>query len=600
MGKIYLFNNEQYNSLNELGIAYSQDFELGLTDVFSNTKKLIKFVKSIDKKLAREVVSIITSCKYKNNVLTFLIFNFCNDKRVIINGEQYDFRLFVDKLKTYGAKHKAIYAFMEDCGISKTFGVLNTEPNLTRDAYFIEKNINDPFVYDYLTTYYQYDYVESLHSFISNVFIYNDERFRRAAKVFKNDRFELILSHKVGFKEVFELRYSDMPVFKGVKLLIGEFDEKDLKKLLDDTFYWWLWNNLDKYSMKKEAKKAIMPSVKKVKKAYAEYERDPKLLAYIDICEELYELYVDFVEFMKKGLIKVKKKYDQELYVLDKLYCNTFISTDFMKNNAVKLQRDNIETPVEIDTDDDVNEANESTEEKVDPIDLLNEDDEEFTPVSNRMSKKEIKREDRRISRLKRYANCSMVFIVLFAVICAVIFALGNVLEQLKDAIGLVELIIVLAASFVGVILCGVAKFRIAKTEDALNDIVALDKYADRKVELSAVQERAYIKLKENEESIKQKAKRTHRIITAIINTCLAVVSAAIGIYLFTFLSDSVSLFADWDESYINNNIRIIYLLVAPVLGLGYGILRKKKGAITALLMILLAIASVLVLSLVL
>lgn len=599
MGKIYLFNNNQYESLNDLGIAYSQDFELGLNDVFSNTKKLIKFVKSIDKKLAREVVSIITSCKYKNNVLTFLIFNFCNDRRIIINGEKYDFRLFVDRLKAFASKHKAIYAFMEDCGISKTFGVLNTEPNLTRDAYFIEKNINDPFVYDYLTTYYQYDYVESLHSFISNVFIYNDERFRRAAKVFKNDRFELILSHKVGFKEVFELRYSDMPVFLGVKLLIGEFDEKDLKKLLDDTFYWWLWDNLDKYSMKKEAKKAIMPSVKKIKKALNEYEHNPKLLTYIDICEELYDLYIDFVDFSKKGLIKVKKKFDNELYLLDKLYCNTYISTDFMKNNAVKLQRDNIEKPVEVDTDDEVSDAS-ANEEAVDPIDLLNEDDEEYVPVSTKMSKKEIKREDRRIRRLKRFANCSMVFILLFMAICGGLFALSNMLDAINGAMTMVELIIVLAVGFIGVILCGASKIRISKTESALNDVIAIERYQDRKVELSAVQERAYIKLKENEENIKLKAKRTHRIITAIINTCLAVVSAAIGIYIFTFLSGSISLLDDWDEAYLNNNIRIIYLLVAPVIGLGYGILRKRKGAITALLMILLAIASVLVLSLVL
>lgn len=599
MGKIYLFNNNQYESLNDLGIAYSQDFELGLNDVYSNTKKLIKFVKSIDKKLAREVVSIITSCKYKNNVLTFLIFNFCNDRRIIINGEKYDFRLFIDRLKAFGSKHKAIYAFMEDSGISKTFGVLNTEPNLTRDAYFIEKNINDPFVYDYLTTYYQYDYVESLHSFISNVFIYNDERFRRAAKVFKNDRFELILSHKVGFKEVFELRYSDMPVFLGVKLLIGEFDEKDLRKLLDDTFYWWLWNNLDKYSMKKEAKKAIMPSVKKIKKALNEYEHDPKLLTYIDICEELYDLYIDFVDFSKKGLIRVKKKYDIELYLLDKLYCNTYISTDFMKNNAVKLQRDNIEKPVEVDTDDEVSDASRN-EEAVDPIDLLNEDDEEYVPVSTKMSKKEIKREDRRIRRLKRFANCSMVFILLFMAICGALFALSNMLDAISGVMTMVELIIVLAVGFIGFILCGASKIRILKTESALNDVIAIERYQDRKVELSAVQERAYIKLKENEENIKLKAKRTHRIITALINTCLAVVSAAIGIYIFTFLSGSISLLADWDEAYLNNNIRIIYLLVAPVIGLGYGILRKRKGAITALLMILLAIASVLVLSLVL
>jgi len=599
MGKIYLFNEIEFTSLNELGIAYSQDFEVALNDIFSNTKRLIKFIKSINKKLAKDAVSFFTTCKYKNNVLTFLIFNFCEDKRVLINGNPYDFRKFVDTLRAYGDKHKAIYAFMEDGGISKTFGVLNTEPNLTRDAYFIEKNINDSFVYEYLITYYQYDYVESLHSFISNVFIYNDERFRRSIKVFRNERFQLILSHKAGFKEVFELRHSDMPVFKAVRLLINEFNEKDLQKLLDDTFYWLLWNNLDKYSFKSEAKKSINPVVKKIKKAKGDYDHDPKLPAYIDICEELYELYVDFANLMHNGLIKVKKKFDQEMYALDHLYCNTYISLDYMKNNPVKLQKDNINNPnsahdFNISSDD-------LKDDDINPIDLLNEDNDEIEVfVSKKMSKKEIKREEKRINRLKRFTTSSVLFLALFAVVIGALFILEVASPKFADALSLIQYAIVLVFAFVGIVLAVATKFNVGKTDEALSDIVALGRLTDKNVRLTPQQEKAIIKFKENENNNLIKAKRIHRAATTVILTIVAFVSAATAICAFSLSSGSMGFPKDWANAYTDNKLNFIYLMVAPLAGLAYGILRKKKGFKTTLLMIIIAFASVFLLSLVL
>lgn len=597
MGKVYIFNEVEYNSLNDLGIQYSQDFEVALIDIYANTKKLIKFIKSIDKKLAKEVVSFFTTCKYKNNVLTFLIFNLCEDKRVIINGNSFTFRKFIDVFKTFGEKHKAIYAFLEDSGLSRTFARLDSDSSLARDAYFIERNINDSFVKEYLITYYQYDYVESVHSFISNVFIYNDERFRRSIKVFRNERFQLILSHKVGFKEVFELRNSSMPVFKGVRLLIKEFTEKDLQKLLDDTFYWWLWNNLDKFKYKSEAKKTIAPVVKQIKNMINKYDNEPKFLAYVDICEELYELYIDFANLMHDGLISVKKQFDQEMFSLDHLYCNTYIAIDYMKSNPVKLQKENIENPN--------NEQNKSLEDlkddDINPIDLLNEDNEEIEPiVSNKLSTKEIKRQSKRINRLKRFATSSILFLIIFSLIILGLFVLKLWLTDLPQPLSIIEFGIVMFLGFVGLITSVIAKYQINKTSDSLSEIITLGRLEDKNVKLTLVQEKAMIRFKENENNNLIRIKSTHRVITTVMLFIIGYVSTIAAICIFTLMSSKIGFPLNWEVSYLNNNLKFLYPLATSVLAIAYGILRKRKGFKTTLLMIIIAFVVVILLSLVL
>ena len=46
--KTYVFNEMGCKDLNELGINYSKSFRLAIDDIFTNTKKLLKFVKYND------------------------------------------------------------------------------------------------------------------------------------------------------------------------------------------------------------------------------------------------------------------------------------------------------------------------------------------------------------------------------------------------------------------------------------------------------------------------------------------------------------------------------------------------------------------------
>ena len=102
MKRGYFFHDVEVNTLNELALLYSQNFKEAITDVFNNTKKLVKFIRKRNIKLAKEVVDIIISTKYQNNAVTFIIFTLLDDKRVVINGEDIPFKTFVSYIKKYG------------------------------------------------------------------------------------------------------------------------------------------------------------------------------------------------------------------------------------------------------------------------------------------------------------------------------------------------------------------------------------------------------------------------------------------------------------------------------------------------------------------
>ena len=70
MKRGYFFHDVEVNTLNELALLYSQNFKEAITDVFNNTKKLVKFIRKRNIKLAKEVVDIIISTKYQNNAVT--------------------------------------------------------------------------------------------------------------------------------------------------------------------------------------------------------------------------------------------------------------------------------------------------------------------------------------------------------------------------------------------------------------------------------------------------------------------------------------------------------------------------------------------------
>ena len=353
--KPYTFNGIEYNDLNSLALAYAESFNEGIEDIYSNSKKLVKFVKNVtkNKELVKEVVSILAYSKYKNNALTFLIYTFLDEKAVYINGKVFTLESFINELKGHPeiSDNNVLYAFMEDYGISKTFAKEEENSKIAVDSFFIEKNYKDPFTYKYLTTMDEYQVDEAPYAKLSTIAVNGEECFRRATKVANNEDFQLGLAHKLGFKAAVEMHNEVNPLFKAVKLLREkrEVEDDQLKKLITDTFYWWILDNLDKYlAIKNEAKDTFI-RLMDLKKEYQSYKdkilrkeiTDISLDLLADISRSIYLNYINFVTLFRDGKIIVKKRFPEDAYSFDKPYCKTYITSDYMKDHIVKLYNPN-------------------------------------------------------------------------------------------------------------------------------------------------------------------------------------------------------------------------------------------------------------------
>lgn len=558
--KNYVFLDTECHTLDELGIALSENFGYALQDIYDRTKELIGFIRKQNKKIVSKIVSYFTECKYKNSVLTFLIFHLCSDKRVVINGEVYDFKAFVKALKKYGKDHKAIFTFIEDSGISETYATLNIEPTLEQDAYFIEKNINDPFVMEYLTTFYDYDYVESLRSHIANVFIYDEEGFRETLEIVKKDKFGLLLAHKIGFRPVFDMRNTEMPVFKALLLLRQEFDEKDLKRVLDGTFFWWLLENYENYTYKKESKE-IRNKLKEIQKKKEKVEKNAGFEEYVHLSSELYDIYIEFIRYVRKGQIGIKKNVDEEQFVLDKAYCNTFICYDYMKDHTVKLSTENIDT----------------------------ESDKETASQQEDTSLNMVLKQEKTIQKWKRYMGMSLFIGILSILSLALYIVLGFVMgKNLFDVYSMVPVFLTLGFSVVYGISLLVYLLKVNKTDRAVGDCILWIHLSDLNLKRSLQQEHEYERISQNIDVIRKRAMVQHRILSCLNCILFCGIPAGSAFYGFGFIRLLIS-----EESFESGNLAKIYWAIGVGFGLLYGLIRKRKGAFTAILLSLVSVAGV-------
>ena len=99
--KPYVFNGNEYTDLNELAMAYKENFNLGVEDIYTNGRKLVKFIKQVskNKELVKTIVNYIAYSTYKNNALTFIIYELSDNKEVIINGKNVPFEEYIKLLQ---------------------------------------------------------------------------------------------------------------------------------------------------------------------------------------------------------------------------------------------------------------------------------------------------------------------------------------------------------------------------------------------------------------------------------------------------------------------------------------------------------------------
>ena len=148
--KKYIFNNLEYTNLNDLGLAYIENFDLAVKDLKTNSVKLLSFIKTKNKKIYKDSLDIFYSCKYAANVITLFIYLFVDEKVVCINGKKHSFDDFVEGFKKNNGMYKK---FILDQGIERTYVQMYPQSELAINAPYIRRHINDPFVEDYISNY---------------------------------------------------------------------------------------------------------------------------------------------------------------------------------------------------------------------------------------------------------------------------------------------------------------------------------------------------------------------------------------------------------------------------------------------------------------
>ena len=561
--KKYLFNGVEYSDINALGEAYASDFGLAIADAFSNTKKLLKFIKHFDKEKAKQCARFFIDSKYQNNVITFIIFTICNDPRVIINGLLIDFPNFV-KIISRERNNKALNAFIEDSGISKTYAKMDFDKFLASDSFLIEKHFKEDFTYQYFMNYFKIEYSESIQGMLSNIFIYDEEVFRRGIKVINSDKFQLLLAHKVGFRPVYEARMSNMPLFSILKLIKGEFTEEELSKFIDDSFYMWLMDNLDKYEGKGEGAQLIK-SLILLKKEYSK-KKNKTFDDKIDYASEVYDSYIRFISLIESGLIGVKKKFDKEQYLINIPYSTAKICPDYIKNHAVKLNNNDEENEnIEVEED---NVALTTKEVKKDDFDL-----------------KKCNKQQKTINKLLRFAGWSIFLVLLSIIIIAGSVALFKFVPNTFKHNQIVDDYVLWAllggVALVAIIMMVILRVRANKSTKYLTEY----KMAHKSIEyqknnsIAIEMEKKRDMVLNNDAKYKKIAFRCQRFYSSIAAMFAGLVYGASGLF-------AISLAITF------KNVSYTAIGIGMAFALLYGIIRKRKGAFTAILMFLVAVGA--------
>ncbi len=615
--KPYEFNGEFYTDLDSLAKAYIENFELGVEDIYVNAKLLIKFVKSMkkSKEYAKEIASILTYTKYKNNALTFIIYSFLDDKKVYINGKEFTLELFIKSLKQYPDKSNILMAFMEDYGISKTFATEDDNQKLAVDAFFIENNFDDPFTIKYLNTYYDYQIIESLNARISTIAVNGEECFRRATKVAFNEDFQLGIAHKLGFRAAIDMHKEVNPIFKAVKLLKEkkETEEDYLKKIITDTFYWWLLDNLDKYEPLKKESKPTFKRLIQLKKEFDKYQKmieDRKItdisLDYLaDISRSIYLNYLNFVTLFRNGKIRVKARFSENTYSFDKPYCRTYITADFMKGHIVKLYNPGNKEEKKVITVNPLT-GKEITKDDVNPedidIDDISEDKPVLVKVDNENILNEIKDAKKALKKNKRFAGYSNLTITINFLLAVAIAVAGTILSgydiQVRGInVNLVSSLLneekILIFAFAGVsllfgyIFAIVIKSRSKKTLKDVNTLEFINN-AKTKEKISPKDDAELIYLLTSEENYRYSTKKRYkdlRVVVAIaqaISLSLLVICLAIGLKGIT------------DVIKFDGNITsfLLALLIGPLVSTIVVLFKKRNGIISFLIIDIITIVA--------
>ena len=575
--KPYIFNGSEFNDLNSLALAYKENFDLGVQDIYTNPKKLVKFLKerTNNKDRVKNLVDILALSKYKNNALTFIIFDFLDIKEVVINGETITFEELIGIVKRNpNVENNIIFAFIEDHGITRCYERMDPTNKCFRDMYFVERYFDHEFTYKYLTTLFEFEVKESFEAKVRSIIIEKEECFRRATKLTKTDEFILWIAHKYGFKEAIKIANEKNPVFYSLKLLKSEIDEDELTKIVSDSFFWWLYENFDKYEYSKKAV-LIQRKLLDIKKEYSGYlqrieKKDINKVSfdnYMDISRSLYLSYLDFVYYFKDGSIQVNRKIEQRKYIFDKPYCFTYITEDYMKGKVIKLYS----KPQDEDGDNTqvVDSATVNDEYNEKPLEVGPDNDDEI-----------FFREIKSIKSTSRFATYTALIGFLAIALFSIGIAIGNIefdpkFADIKEGFSLLNIILGIAF---GTLALGMGIFVVAlenNRNDALNDYKFFLN-ANTKDYITLQQEERYYMVKSNLDRVKARILNRKKLFSALLGATLGLALAMLAVVLVALGLNFIQP-GKFQAGYAKFYVKLLVYGVPALLGFLFGLLRRKN-----------------------
>lgn len=597
--KPYIFNGKEFDNLNNLALAYKDNFELGVKDIYENTSKFLKFVKSNTKNKERikAITNDIYLSKYKNNGLTFVIYDLLDVKEVVINGKSVDFKQFIQLITENPNTDNALFKFLEDHGVTRCYERLDPSSKYFKDMYFVERNYDHEFTYKYLSTLFTFEKKESIAAKMTSIAIQNEECFRRASKLIRNDQFMLSVAHMYGFREAISAIKEKNGLFYVCKLFNHDkkygIEDDQLRRMFSDSFFWWLYDNYEAYVAKGKAKQ-VMQRIKRIKKEFSKFatEKDGKQIAkinfdfYTEVSRKLYLAYLDFVYYYRAGLIVPSKEVEASKFEFDKPYCKTYITESYMAGKVIKLYNPNA-TSTQLDvnplTGEKIERDNSTKTIDIDDIsdeapqdELLLADDEIF---------------DREVKAIKKNARFAYVA-VLLGLANAVVSAFGILINKSTSTGKAIELfkeaytkpLIIggalagLLAVFFGVIICVLENRRIK----AFNDYhFIIDANTNT---VMTLEEEAYLSCVTSDEKVIKHSILKNTFISSLLATIFLSISCGmVGILSaagLNYITDKIN----FVDGYTTISQIILYAAPAGIGALA-GLLFKKKGLIFGLLL---------------
>ena len=543
--KTFVFKEVTYQNLNDLGLAFAQNFKEALNTI--REKTFLQFLSQF--KTYAQMRITLYETKYLQNALSFLIYQMTEDHQLVIAGKNYTLESI---FRAIGENVQAVDLFLLEKGLQKTLLPSLEDEKLKADIVTFEENKEDPFARRFISTYFNYDSLESAETYLKPFTSAKEDYFAQAWKVFRNEEFQLLLAHQSTLKNVLELRAAPCCVFRGFRLVQPAEDEF-YRMVLKDSFVWHLAANIKKYRFLGKTK-PVRKKILKLWKTYRKNERkkDWTLDQFADLSEQMYECYQEVVMGFKNHQIKVRNVEDE----LTASYCQTFVSQSYIRNHSIVLFTE----------------------------DTAREEAPAVRPLSYSLPK--IYRE---IKSHRRYAFALVLFSAFFGIYYLVFFLLEKFIEDFEFSplylpdVSYDSLIPILYFISLGLCLSmGIFLWiRSAVEKKNYHDLCRLSYFRKNPHHLTQKEEQLFSKTEKKEATSVRKITRFYRFYGAFGNLFLSFGLTVLTYSLcFHFLAD-LSIFQSMDHLWDSMNS---YLLLIPsVVGFCLGLLRRKKSFFSAL-----------------